>query len=99
MKNALLSRITSLVLAVTLVAPASLGPALAQDGCWDNAAIQAALASGQIQPVAAVLAREGIPATTQVLTVKVCDQGGALVYQLAVLEASGQARNLTLGAK
>lgn len=99
MKKALLSRLISLALAASLVVPASLGPALAQDGCWDNAAIQAALANGQIQPVAAVLAREGIPSTTQVLTVKVCDQGGAPVYQLAVLEASGEARNLTLNAQ
>lgn len=99
MKNALLSRITSAALVVALVAPLGAGPAVAQDGCWDNSAIQSALANGQIRPVAEVLGREGIPSSTQVLNVKVCDQGGSLVYVLAVLEASGEARNLTLSAQ
>lgn len=99
MKKALVSRIASLVLGLSLSLPLGIAPAMAQDGCWDNAGIQAALAEGRIQPVAAVLAREGIDPSTEVLNVRVCEQGGGLVYVLAVLEASGEARNLTLDAR
>jgi hypothetical protein len=99
MKKTALSRITSLALAIPLLLPLGAAPVVAQENCWDNSAIQSALSSGQIQPVASVLAREGIPGSTQVLTVKVCEQGGAPVYVIAVLEESGQARNLTLGAQ
>lgn len=87
------------MLAATLVLPFGAAPALAQGACWDNAAIQSAVAGGQIRSVADVLAREGIPGSTQVLNVKVCEQGGGPVYVLAVLEASGEARNLTLNAR
>lgn len=99
MKKPALSRIISLALAIPLLLPLGAAPVTAQENCWDNSAIQSALSSGQIQPVASVLAREGVPESTQVLTVKVCDQGGAPVYVIAVLEASGQARNLTLSAQ
>lgn len=99
MKNTILPRLASLVLALSLSVPLGTMPAVAQEACWDNSAIQAALADGSIQPVAAVLSREGIDPTTQVLSVKVCDAGGAPVYVLAVLEASGEARNLTLNAQ
>ncbi|SDZ96786.1 hypothetical protein SAMN05428936_101703 [Pelagibacterium halotolerans] len=99
MKNAFVSRLTSLALALSLSLPLGAMPVAAQEVCWDNSAIQAALAEGRIQPVAAVLSREGIDPSTEVLSVKVCEQGGALVYVLAVLETSGQARNLTLNAQ
>lgn len=99
MKKVLLSTMASIAFAATLALPFGAGPAFAQDGCWDNAAIQSAVASGQIRPVADVLAREGIPGSTQILNVRVCDQGGAPVYVLAVLEASGEARNLTVSAR
>lgn len=89
----------ALILALPLVLPFGAAPSLAQENCWDNSTIQSALASGQIQPVSAVLAREGVPRSTEVLSVKVCEQGGTPVYVLAVLEASGQARNLTLNAQ
>lgn len=89
----------SAALLASLAVPLGAGSASAQDGCWDNAAIQSALAAGQIRPVADVLAREGIPPTTQVLNVKVCNQGGGPVYVLAVLEPSGEARNLTVRAQ
>ena len=99
MKNALFSHFLSVIVVVALLAPAGSGAAFAQDACWDNSTIQAALAEGRIQPVAAVLSREGIDPSTEVLSVKVCEQSGALVYVLAVLESSGQARNLTLNAQ
>lgn len=99
MKNSFLSRLASLALALSLLVPLGAIPAVGQEGCWDNATIQAALAEGRIQPVAAVLAREGIDPSTEVLGVKVCEQGGSPVYVLAVLEAAGQARNLTLQAQ
>ncbi|SDG36596.1 hypothetical protein [Pelagibacterium luteolum] len=99
MKKSFASRISMLILALGLFASAGAAPAVAQGGCWDNATIQAALSEGRIQPVAAVLSREGIDPSTEVLSVRVCDQGGALVYVLAVLEASGEARNLTLNAQ
>ncbi|WP_417580467.1 hypothetical protein [Pelagibacterium sp.] len=94
-----MSRLTSLALALSLSLPLGVVPAVAQEACWDNSTIQSALAEGRIQPVAAVLSREGIDPSTEVLSVKVCEQSGALVYVLAVLEASGQARNLTLSAQ
>ena len=99
MKNTVLPRLASLVLALSLTVPFGAMPAGAQEMCWDNSAIQAALAEGRIRPVAAVLSREGIDPSTEVLSVKVCEQGAALVYVLAVLEANGQARNLTLNAQ
>ena len=99
MKNHFLSRSLSLVLALSLFVPLGVAPVSAQQGCWDNATIQAADSEGRIQPVAAVLSREGIDPSTEVLSVKVCEQGGGPVYVLAVLEASGEARNLTLNAQ
>lgn len=99
MKNAFLSRLTSMALALSLSLPLGAMPVAAQEACWDNSTIQSALAEGRIQPVAAVLSREGIDPSTEVLNVKVCEQGGAPVYVLAVLETSGQARNLTLSAR
>lgn len=99
MKKSFASRISLLILALGLAMPLGVTPAVAQGSCWDNSAIQAALAEGRIQPVAAVLSREGIDPSTEVLSVRVCDQGGALVYVLAVLESSGEARNLTLNAQ
>ena len=97
--KSILSRLASLVLALSLLSPLAAMPAVAQGGCWDNSAIQAALAEGRIQSVAAVLSREGIDPSTEVLSVQVCDQGGGPVYVLAVLESTGQARNLTVSAQ
>lgn len=98
MTKTILSPIASMALALFLVLPFGVAAGSAQDGCWDNAAIQSALAEGRIQPVAAVLAREGIDPSTEVLSVRVCEEGGVPIYVLAVLESSGQARNLMLGA-
>lgn len=98
MKNTL-SHILTIALLIAAPLSVSVTPAAAQSGCWDPPAIQAALAEGHIQPVGQVLAREGIPASTEVLSVKVCEQGGAPVYVLAVLGASGEAKNLTLNAQ
>jgi hypothetical protein len=99
MKKALLSRFVSAALAATLVLPLGAGSAVAQEVCWDNIRIQTAVASGEIAPIADVLAREGIPAANVRGAVKVCEQGGQLVYVLPVLEASGEARNLTVSAQ
>ncbi|RDE10460.1 hypothetical protein [Pelagibacterium lacus] len=99
MKTSLLSRLTSLALALCLFLPLGVAPGMAQGQCWDNAAIQAALDQGQIRPVAAVLAREGVNPATEVLSVRVCDQGSGPVYVLAVLGPGGEARNLTLSAR
>lgn len=99
MKKPVLTFLLSLALSLSALAPFGAATALGQEQCWDNAAIQSALDQGRIQPVAAVLAREGINPATQVLNVRVCEQGGAVVYVLAVLEASGEARNLTVSAQ
>jgi hypothetical protein len=100
MKKTALFRIVSLALALTVLAPATLSQVAAQGGgCMGNAEIQEAISAGRIAPVGQVLAREGIPSSTQVLSVRVCEQGGGLQYVLAVLEASGEARNLTLPAQ
>lgn len=99
MKTNILSRLIAVFLIAGAALPFGALPAAAQQVCWDNARIQAAVSQGQIQPVSAVLAREGIPGSTQVLSVKVCEDGGRIVYVLAILEASGQARNLTVGAQ
>ncbi len=99
MKKLLMPRLSHLLLALGLMLPFGVSPGMAQEACWDNSAIQSALAEGRILPVATVLQREGIDPSTEVLSVKVCDEGGTEVYVLAVLEASGQARNLTLNAK
>ncbi|WP_207747573.1 hypothetical protein [Pelagibacterium limicola] len=99
MKKALLSKLVSAVCVATLVLPLGAGSAVAQGACWDNTRIQAAVASGEIRPVADILEREGIPAANVTGAVKVCEQGGGLVYVLPVLEASGEARNLTVSAQ
>lgn len=98
MKKAL--RLSAVIIAtmVMLIPFVSVTALHAQQSCWDDGAVQAAVSSGQIQPISQVLAREGISGSTQVLSVKVCEQGGAPVYVVAVLEASGSAKNLTLRA-
>lgn len=87
--------IAALALGLALLA----APGLAQETCLSDAEIQAAVSNGTILPVARVLEREGIAASTQVLSVRVCGAGGQLNYVLAVLGASGAAQNLTVSAR
>lgn len=75
-----------------------LGVPAAAAQCLDNRAIQDAIASGEIAPVSDILAANGVGADEQVLSVKVCEDGGGLVYVIAVLGPDGDARNLTLPA-
>ena len=71
----------------------------AQAACLSDREIQAAVASGQILPLNAVMAQAGLPPGTKVLPpVQVCDQGGQLFYTVNVLEG-GQARTISLNAR
>lgn len=72
-------------------------PVIAAD-CLGNRAIQDAIAAGEIAPVDEVLAANGVGGDEQVLSVKVCDEGGGLFYVISVLGPDGDARNLTLPA-
>lgn len=88
----------SIVLALALaLAVVGTGTAQAQ-ACLDKRQIQEAVASGQIRSLDAVLASAGVDASSEILNVQVCDQGGALVYVIGVLAPDGQAQNLTLNA-
>jgi uncharacterized membrane protein YkoI len=89
----------SLALALALaLAATSVGPSQAQ-ACLDNRQIQEAVTSGEIMSLDAVLATAGVDANAEILSVQVCDQGGALVYVIGVLSPDGQARNLVLSAR
>ena len=95
----LMTRLLFTFLSVALVGAMLLAPAWAQENCLTDAEVQAAVAGGEIQPVARVLEREGVPASTQVLSVRVCETGGELSYVLAVLGEAGEASTLTLSAR
>jgi len=74
-------------------------PADAQNTCLGNAQIQQMVSAGQILPLNEILAHAGLGRGTKVLPpVKVCSEGGALYYQLKVLDGNGAARNLNLNA-
>ena len=85
----------AIVLAVGL---ASTGSASAQS-CLDNRQIQEAVSSGEIMSLADVLASAGVDSSADVLSVQVCDEGGALVYIIGVLSPDGEAQNLVLSAQ
>lgn len=97
MKKAVVTFLTAASLAITIAMAVGTAPALAAD-CLNNRGIQDAIASGEIAPVAVVLANNGVGGDEEVLSVKVCDQGGGLVYVVAVLGPDGDARNLVLPA-
>ncbi|MEX0627174.1 MAG: hypothetical protein WEB63_08280 [Cucumibacter sp.] len=81
--------------------PAAIGLILnfAQAGlCFSNPQIQASVVSGQILPLAALLAQAGIGPGAQVLSAKVCETGQGPVYFVSVLDAYGEARNIALNA-
>jgi hypothetical protein len=97
MKKLLLITCATIAMALPLsfaLAP----PAMAAGHCLSNKEIQAALSSGQISPVAAALAQAGVGRDAKVLSVRVCEEGGRMVYVVAVLGTDGDARNLTLPA-
>lgn len=97
MKNALISLLISVAVALPLVVAAPTS-SYAQGNCLGNGDIQNALASGQIQPVDSVVANAGLD-PQNLLSVKVCDAGGQLVYVVAVADSSGEVQNLTLNAQ
>ncbi|MBJ7578020.1 hypothetical protein JHC09_08995 [Devosia sp. MC532] len=67
--------------------------------CLDKRQIQEAVSSGQIKSLDAVLASGGVDASADILNVQVCDEGGRMVYVIAVLTSDGQAKNLVLSAQ
>ena len=86
------------LLAAALFASALLAPALAQtEHCLTPREIQTAIESGQVQPLAAILAAAGI--SDEPLSVQLCRQpDGRLFYVVAVLGPTGDAQNLVLNA-
>ena len=98
MKNSVKTLLAVLMAALTL-SVAAVSPSYAQGvDCLGKRDIQNAVNSGQIQPLSDVLANAGIDQNQEVLSVQVCEQGGGLVYLVAVLDPSGNAQNLTLPA-
>ncbi|MBK1794291.1 hypothetical protein JHL21_07230 [Devosia sp. WQ 349] len=71
----------------------------AAQSCLDKRQIQEAVSSGQIKSLDAVLASGGVDASADILNVQVCDEGGRMVYVIAVLTSDGQAKNLVLSAQ
>ncbi|MDB5507313.1 MAG: hypothetical protein JWR75_1951 [Devosia sp.] len=100
MKKFLTSMILAGFAAVSMMLPlAALGPAAAQDeSCLSKRDIQSVVASGQILALDDVLAAAGFDGSQEVLSVNVCDYGGELYYVLGVIDAYGQAQNVTLNA-
>lgn len=86
----------ALVMAL-FVTVATTDDALAQS-CLDKRQIQEAVSTGQIKSLDAVLASGGVDASADILNVQVCDEGGRMVYVIAVLTSDGQAQNLVLSA-
>lgn len=97
MKKLLLIACATIAMALPMTFASAL-PAMAAGQCLSNQEIQAALSSGQIGPVAAALAQAGVGRDAKVLSVRVCREGGRMVYVVAVLGSDGDARNLTLPA-
>ena len=88
----------ALALALAL-ALASTGQSQAQ-ACLDNRQIQEAVLSGEIQSLPQVLAAAGIDSSVAIPNpVRVCDEGGRLVYILDVLSEDGQIQTITLNAQ
>lgn len=84
---------------VALILSSAIVPAAAQGGsCLSNREIQDAIASGEILPVSQALQNAGVDRSQEVLSVKVCDNGGQLYYIVAVINSYGQAENLTISA-
>ena len=97
MKTALTRTIAALAASAAMVALAL--PAAAQGECLNNRQVQAAIAQGEILPLAEVLAMAGVDGSADVLSAQVCDLGGGqLYYQVAVLDSYGESENLVLNA-
>jgi len=85
-------------LLATIMVLAGVVPVSAQDSCLSNRELQAAIANGEIPPVAEVLQQAGIDRSTEVLSVQACGAGGAFSYHVGVLDAYGEASTLVLQA-
>lgn len=92
------SSFCAIVLAAMAFGLVAITPAAAQS-CLGKRDVQEAIATGQILSLAEILGRAGIDSSQEVLSVQVCDQGGQLVYIVAVLDDSGGAENLVLNAR
>ncbi len=93
----------SLALAVSFFAFASVGASQAQalaqavGPCLDNRSVSAAVASGQILPLAQISRRAGLnPA--EILNTRVCQINGQAYYFVDTLGAYGATKNLVLRA-
>ena len=94
----LTSKLFASIALALVVGLAGTGSASAQS-CLDNRQIQEAVSSGEIMSLADVLASAGVDSSADVLSVQVCDEGGALVYIIGVLSPDGEAQNLVLSAQ
>ena len=94
----LTSKLLASIALALVVGLVGTGSASAQS-CLDNRQIQEAVSSGEIMSLADVLASAGVDSSADVLSVQVCDEGGALVYIIGVLSPDGEAQNLVLSAQ
>ncbi|KKC39808.1 hypothetical protein WH87_06700 [Devosia epidermidihirudinis] len=93
MKNPMSKLLVPIVLALGLVSAGA-----ANAACLDKAAINQAVASGQIKSLATVLAEAGVDGSATVTNAEVCEQGG-LVWKVGVVMQDGTAQNMTLSAQ
>jgi hypothetical protein len=93
-----LCRLSAAFLTAVSLAFATTQPGFAQDACLSNLDLQAAIARGDIPPLAEVLQRNGIGRNTEVLSVEVCREDGGWAYRVGVIDADGRARTLVLQA-
>jgi hypothetical protein len=91
-------RLAAALLTAASLAFAAIQPGLAQETCLSNVDLPAAIARGDIPPVAQVLERNGIGRNTEVLSVEACRSDGGWAYHVGVIDASGKARTLVLRA-
>ncbi len=98
-----MKQVLSLVLAalMTATAPAfaAVGPALAQEReCLSDRQIYSGVEQGQLASLDEVLRANGVDRSSEILSVRVCDDGGGYAYYVGVLNSYGEAQTLVLPA-
>jgi hypothetical protein len=94
-----LALVFAALIAATAPAFAAVDPAFAQEReCLSDRQIYAGVEEGEIAPLDDVLRANGIDRSTEILSVRVCGDGGGYSYYVGVLNSYGEAQTLVLPA-
>ena len=98
-----MKQVTSLILAALLAATApafaAAAPAFAQEReCLSDRQIYAGVEQGELASLEDVLRANGIDRSSEILSVRVCDDDGGYAYFVGVLNSYGEAQTLVLPA-